>query len=47
MEPLVHNINALFMQLGLPDSDEDIERFIAEHSPLERTTTLQKASFWK
>lgn len=46
MEPLVHNINALFLQLGLPAGDADIERFIAEHSPLERTTLLQNASFW-
>ncbi|HCS26394.1 MAG TPA: DUF2789 domain-containing protein [Spongiibacteraceae bacterium] len=46
MEPLVHNINALFQQLGLPDSDADIERFIAVHSPLDRSTTLQNADFW-
>lgn len=46
MEPLVHSINALFQQLGLPDSDSDIEQFIAEHSPLPHTTTLQQAPFW-
>lgn len=46
MEPLVHNINALFQQLGLPDSDVAIDHFIAELSPLPQTTLLQKASFW-
>lgn len=46
MEPLVHSINALFQQLGLPDSDKAIDRFIAEHGPLPRTTILYKADFW-
>lgn len=46
MEPLTHNINALFQQLGLPDGESDIEAFISEHSPLAQTTLLQHASFW-
>ncbi|MFT5033316.1 MAG: hypothetical protein ACI89D_001594 [Bermanella sp.] len=46
MGPLVHSINALFQQLGLPDNDSEIEQFIAEHSPLAPKTALQQASFW-
>ena len=46
MEPLVHNMNVLFQQLGLPDSDAEIEQFITEYSPLEQATALQNASFW-
>ncbi len=46
MEPVVHSVNALFQQLGLPDSDKDIEQFIATHSPLPSSTLLYQASFW-
>jgi len=40
------SLNRLFKQLGLPDSDEDIDKFITCHSPLSETTPLQHASFW-
>ncbi len=46
MEPAIHSINALFGQLGLPDSDAAVDRFIASHRPLPRELALAEASFW-
>ena len=46
MEPGVHSINSLFRQLGLPDSDTDIENFIHSHQPLPGSLCLQDATFW-
>ena len=45
MDTTKHDINTLFAQLGLPNSDEQIDAFIASHE-LEDTTLLQEASFW-
>lgn len=41
-----HNFSALFCQLGLPDSPEDIKSFIREHRPLPTTLNLSEAPFW-
>jgi len=41
-----HELHELFTQLGLPDSDEDIRRFIEEHRPLPQTLNLSEAPFW-
>lgn len=45
METERHNINELFQQLGLPDDDNAIERFISEHE-LPRSQRLTEANFW-
>lgn len=42
----IHSINALFEQLGLESSDQAIETFIAEHSPLPAQVKLYEADFW-
>jgi hypothetical protein len=41
-----HPLHELFAQLGLPDSEEDIRRFIREHQPLPQTLNLSEAPFW-
>ncbi|MBB3045790.1 hypothetical protein FHR99_000026 [Litorivivens lipolytica] len=46
MEPGVHSINSLFRQLGLPDGDKEIERFILSHQPIPNGVCLQDANFW-
>ncbi|KPZ64513.1 hypothetical protein AN392_02282 [Pseudoalteromonas sp. P1-16-1b] len=45
MDTTKHTINTLFAQLGLPDSDPQIDAFIASHS-IADTTLLQDAPFW-
>lgn len=46
MEPVVHSINALFRQLGLPDDDTAVDQFIQSHRPLPQAMTLPEATFW-
>ncbi|WP_422011718.1 DUF2789 domain-containing protein [Roseateles sp.] len=41
-----HDMTELFCQLGLPDSPEDIKRFIAEHKPVPNELSLPDAPFW-
>ncbi len=41
-----HNLDTLFAQLGLPNSQEDIERFLDQHSPLPEDVLLCNAPFW-
>lgn len=41
-----HPLGELFCQLGLPDSPEDIRRFIHQHRPLPQTLNLSEAPFW-
>jgi hypothetical protein len=41
-----HELHELFTQLGLPDSDEDIVRFIEAHRPLPQDLNLSEAPFW-
>ena len=40
-----YTMNQLFAQLGLEDSDDAIEQFIANHQ-LEEAVALKEASFW-
>lgn len=46
MELSDHTIHSLFKQLGLPSTEEDVQRFIAEHGPLRGDVRLADASFW-
>lgn len=46
MEHPVHPFSELFAQLGLPDDDASIRRFIATHSPLPEDMRLEEAPFW-
>lgn len=46
MEKIDHTLPALFKQLGLPDTDEDIESFIEAHRPLEDSVHIEDATFW-
>lgn len=41
-----HDMNTLFAQLGLPNSDQDIEKFIAQHQIEGARIELQSAPFW-
>jgi len=46
MESQDHNINSLFEQLGLDNTDEAIAAFISSHKPLLRHVSLHEADFW-
>ncbi|WP_434628092.1 DUF2789 domain-containing protein [Pseudomonas sp. Z6-14] len=46
METPIHNLPALFKQLGLPDDAVSIDQFIASHSPLKPELHLADAFFW-
>jgi hypothetical protein len=46
MDTSPHTLSALFSQLGLPSSAEDITLFLHEHSPLDPEIKLVEASFW-
>lgn len=46
MENPVHDLAALFKQLGLPADSTSIERFIREHTPLPQACKLADAPFW-
>ena len=46
MDTSPHNLKSLFEQLGLPSSEEDTTRFLAEHSPLDPEVKLVEAAFW-
>lgn len=46
MEASLHTLNQLFAQLGLPNNDEDIERFIQTHSQLAGPVSLADAPYW-
>jgi len=46
MEGFVHNLNNLFAQLGQPNDDASIARFIETHSPLAEGIQLYEAAFW-
>lgn len=41
-----HTLHSLFDQLGLPSTESDVQRFIAEHRPLSGDVALADASFW-
>ncbi len=46
MEQTVHPFSDLFAQLGLPDDEASIRRFIADHAPLPSDMRLEEAPFW-
>lgn len=46
MGNLEHTMSDLFAQLGLPDADIEIDKFIHLHRPLADDLSLEKASFW-
>jgi hypothetical protein len=46
MEDPVHPLAELFNQLGLDSDRASIERFIAEHAPLDESVKLDQAPFW-
>jgi hypothetical protein len=46
MEASLHTLNNLFAQLGLPNTDEEIESFIQTHSHLAGYMTLAEAPYW-
>ncbi|MBA6290175.1 DUF2789 domain-containing protein [Colwellia sp. MB3u-4] len=41
-----HNMTSLFAQLGLKNSDEEIERFIASNLGIPVNQALADADFW-
>ena len=45
MDMTKHDINTLFAQLGLPNTEAEIDAFIASHA-ISDTTLLQDAPFW-
>ena len=45
MDTTKHDISTLFSQLGLPNSEGEIDAFIASHE-IADTTLLQDAPFW-
>ena len=46
MDTSLHTLSALFAQLGLPNSDQDINTFIRSHRNLDGDIRLDKATFW-
>jgi len=41
-----HDMTELFAQLGLPNSPDEVRRFIAQHQPLPNELSLYEADFW-
>ncbi len=41
--PTMHD---LFAQLGLPNEEEDVQRFVSQHRPLAQDMALADAPFW-
>lgn len=46
MELAEHDLYTLFEQLGLDNSDQAIEAFVAEHKPIPSEVLLHEANFW-
>ncbi|EIK51883.1 MAG: DUF2789 domain-containing protein [Pseudomonadaceae bacterium] len=46
MEQTIHAFHNLFEQLGLPNDDAAIRRFIETHAPLPEGVCLADAPFW-
>lgn len=46
MERPVHNLASLFAQLGEPNDDASIARFIETHGPLPDDQRFYEAPFW-
>lgn len=45
MAPLVHDLPALFAQLGMANDELSLHRFVHDHH-LDNKTLLPEASFW-
>jgi Protein of unknown function (DUF2789) len=43
---MLYSLKDLFAKLGLPNSEADIEAFIARYRPLPQAEPLANASFW-
>ncbi|GJM04735.1 MAG: hypothetical protein DHS20C09_07260 [marine bacterium B5-7] len=46
MENISHAMSDLFAQLGLPNSNSEIDHFVNTHRPVPDDVTLEKALFW-
>ena len=46
MENFEHTMSDLFAQLGLPDADKEIDKFIHLHRPVADNLSLEEAPFW-
>lgn len=46
MEGTVHNLSSLFAQLGEPNDEASIARFIETHGPLPADQRFHEAPFW-
>ncbi|MCB1915243.1 MAG: DUF2789 domain-containing protein [Rhodocyclaceae bacterium] len=46
MEAPIHTMSNLFAQLGLPNDEASIARFIETHRPLAEDVRLSEAPFW-
>lgn len=46
MDTSFHTMNSLFAQLGLPDDDASIEKFVHIHQGLDKKVHLGEAPFW-
>jgi hypothetical protein len=46
MDLQVHNLNSLFAQLGEPNDEASIARFIDTHGPLPDAQRFHEAPFW-
>jgi hypothetical protein len=46
MDTTQPTLERLFQQLGLPDSPEEIRRFVTRHRPLADGVRLAEAPFW-
>jgi len=46
MDTSAHTLSTLFAQLGLPNSEDDINAFIIKHCNLVGNIPLDKAPFW-
>ncbi len=46
MENFEHTMSDLFAQLGLPNTINEIDKFIHMHRPVPDNLSLEEASFW-
>ncbi|CAN5915660.1 DUF2789 domain-containing protein [soil metagenome] len=46
MDLSTHTLHGLFAQLGLPNTEADVQSFIAQHRPLNDDVLLADAPFW-
>ena len=46
MDTNSHTLKTLFAQLGLPTDDTDMQEFIDQHHPLDKSVELAQASWW-